>query len=256
MGAPPKHVSGSKTIAQAAWIFWGICLLLFVVYASITIGDAYDRRQDPPTTFTLNTDDYNAPQIIFCPSDATGGAFTPEFHDYTPEKPHKPPSPSPSPSPSNSSSNSSSGRRRQLQAKPSITKKPSAGNLLGEDGALSDAGLELLRLPFCSITLSDDTEFPCDLKERTVGPPSNRKKCLEISSPYIGVCTAPPLLPGEKPRDLVMPPCQGDDSRTWASITVRFMFELVRAPPLFAKEFKAFVYEAPGQIKAMDQGTT
>jgi hypothetical protein len=48
--------------------------------------------------------------------------------------------------------------------------------------------------------------------------------------------------------------CDGDTSLTWTSVSVRFRFEVKSAPPMYAKEFKAFLFDHPEQIKKMDEG--
>jgi hypothetical protein len=199
--------------------------------------------------------------MIFCPSSATGGPFEPIYHAYEPERPSTAVGGgsggetaggggggtaggggASGPGSGTGGGTGGGGGRRQLQG-PSRTGRPSADDLAGADGRLSDAGLDLLRLPFCKVTLRDDTEFDCELREVEVGPPRKRMKCIEVQSSYIGSCSE-----GEET-------CDGDASFAWVSVEVRFMFELARAPPIFAKEFKAFFYGKKEEIRAMNDGT-
>ena len=63
-------------------------------------------------------------------------------------------------------------------------------------------------------------------------------------SKYIGKCETPNPKAGEKPRDMKPAKCDGRFSKTWTSIDVRFMFRVTRGPPLYSKEFQAFLYES------------
>jgi hypothetical protein len=62
MGVGPNHVVGAASWhAQAAWGLWLASMLMFLIYAFTTISSAIDMRDDPPTTFSLETTDYNTP---------------------------------------------------------------------------------------------------------------------------------------------------------------------------------------------------
>lgn len=263
MTAPPVHVNGTAIHQRAAWALWGASILVFLLYAFYTIYDGHNKRADPPSSVAMiacngadcSGSDYNAPQVLLCPSSATGGPFYPKFHEFT-----MPPPPSNlskggggAPSPPTKGGGGAKGRRLQRGGPPGAEKVKGANDLLGSDGALTEAGLSLLKLPYCVITLRDDTEFPCELKEVTAGK-GIKRKCLVVQSDYIGICEQPEREPGQKPGDVEEKSCDSDASREWVSISVRFMFEILRAPPIFAKEFKAFMFEHPHQIKLMDQG--
>lgn len=171
--------------------------------------------------------------------------------------------PTPTPTPAGGSGNSTSGGSgpggggppsgRRLQG-PAKSQVPS-DVMMGSDGKLPDAALELLSMPYCKITLKDDTEFPCTLQEKYVGPGGGAQKlCLKVDSPYIGMCTKAAREAGEKVEDVKTEACDGDYSLTWDKVEVRFKFEVKMAPPIYAQEFKAFLFEQPEDIKSMDQG--
>jgi hypothetical protein len=268
----PQHVRGQTLVAKIAWVYWAIMLLLFMLYAGWTVFQAIEQRASPPSTQDIGNTDYNTPRMLFCPSAATGGAFVPEFHKFdgsksglgtkpppNPGMSSKPPAPAPTgstgASPAAGSQNVSSpgsGKpamgRRQLQPgfgkPPGAKSKPTAANLKNKDGTLSDAALSLLSMPYCAITLEDNSEFPCTLTEvkRLVEDKAGwPKMCLELNSEYIGACRRPQRDPGQDPDEVVPEQCAGSDSQTWQSVEVRFMFEVLYAPPIFAKEFQAFL---------------
>eukprot|EP01051_Picozoa_sp_SAG22_P029878 SAG22_NODE_11296_length_491_cov_1.923469_1_plen_86_part_10 len=68
---------------------------------------------------------------------------------------------------------------------------------MGDDGQLTDAGMDMLRLPYCVINLADETSFECELATVQLGPPRRRKTCLRLESEYIGACPIRPRIPGE-----------------------------------------------------------
>ena len=68
-------------------------------------------------------------------------------------------------------------------------------------------------------------------------------------------CNGRPREPGETPEDVIPDACDGDTSATWTSVEVRFMFEILAAPPLYAKEFKAFMFDVPEEVKKINDET-
>ena len=113
------------------------------------------------------------------------------------------------------------------------------------------AGVQL-RLPYCAVNMADGTSFECELQQLRLGPPSWRKTCLRVISEFVGACAIRARDVGESPDDVIPLACNGDRSKTRLSVDVRFMFEVVAAPPVYSKEFEVFMLDVPEQVEKIN----